>query len=186
MTERKQPAPPKPLTQKRLTNLALYYLGRYESSSGNLRRFLSRRAARDRMKGAELPPDIEVWIESVVFKMCQDGYIDDGRFAASTAERARRAGKSERYIREKLKQAGISPEIQETVLTPSGEENADAELEAARRFVRKRKIGPFRPEEERRACRRKDLAAVARAGFSYETALKALEETEEDEDMYNG
>ena len=185
MTERKQSATPKPLTQKRLTNLALYYLGRYESSSGNLRRFLSRRVVRDRMKGAEIPADIEVWIESVVFKMCQDGYIDDGRFAASTAERARRAGKSERYIREKLKQAGISPEIQESVLAPSGEENAGAELEAARRFVRKKKIGPFRPEEERRVSRRKYLAAMARAGFSYETAVRALEETEEDEDMYN-
>ena len=36
-------------------------------------------------------------------------------------------------------------------------------------------MGPFRPAEARKESREKDLAALARAGFSYDTALDVID-----------
>ena len=49
----------RPLTSKRLTNIALYYLGRYESSVEQLRKILSRRVLKEKLKGADIPADVE-------------------------------------------------------------------------------------------------------------------------------
>lgn len=173
----------KPVTQKRLMNIALHYLERYESSSENLKRVLQRRVLHTGMKGGDVPPEASAWIEAVVAEMKRLNYVDDRRFAESTAEKYRKAGKSQNFIRQKLLLAGVSPEIQTDVLAGSGGENAeDAELEAASALVKKRKLGVFRPEEDRPLSRKKDLAVLARAGFSYRTAVKALGESEREED----
>ena len=75
----------KPVTQKRLMNIALYYLGRYESSAGNLRRLLKRRVAKAAMKGADVPDESAEWIESVEAEMKREGYANDSRIAAFAA-----------------------------------------------------------------------------------------------------
>lgn len=165
----------KSVTQKRLTNIALYYLGRYESSADNLRRVLRRRIAKAAAKGADVPPESADWIESVVSEMKRLGYIDDSRFAEITAEKYRKAGKSERFIRQKLAYAGIDPDLQDSVLSACDSvENVDFDLDAAKRLVAKRKIGAFRPARDRGLYRKKDLAVLARAGFSFQTAVRAL------------
>lgn len=178
----------KPVTQKRLMNIALYYLGRYESSAEKLRQILRRRVAKSGMKGADVPPDAPLWIEAVVLEMCRQGYIDDERFAKRIAEKNRAAGKSRNFIRMKLSQAGVSQDIQEKIFAELAEDDSgDAELEAAMRLVKKKKIGSFRPAEKQAEMRKKDLAVLARAGFSFRTAVKALGENaeqEEYEDVY--
>jgi regulatory protein len=45
--------PPRPLTAASLENAAVYYLGRFASSSGNLRRVLMRKVARAARDGEE-------------------------------------------------------------------------------------------------------------------------------------
>ncbi len=173
----------KPVTQKRLMNIALYYLGRYESSADNLRRLLKRRVAKAAMKGADVPDESAEWIESVVAEMKRAGYVNDSRFAAMTVEKYRKAGKSERFIRQKLAQAGIDPDGQGAALsTGDSAENGDSDLDAAMRLVAKRRIGAFRPAQDRAACRKKDLAVLARAGFSFQTAVRALGEYDGDGD----
>lgn len=173
----------KPVTQKRLMNIALYYLGRYESSAENLRRLLDRRIAKTAAKGGAVPAEAEQWVNAVVSEACRLGYVNDERFALSTVEKYRKAGKSERYIRLKLSQAGISGDVQDSVL--KGDEAsvpAEAELAAALRLVEKRKMGTFRPARDRKLFRKKDLAVLARAGFSFQTAVQALGTAEEGED----
>lgn len=185
MSDPKQTRPVKPITQKRLMNIALYYLGRYESSAEKLRQLLKRRVAKAKMKGADIPVDILLWIDSIVLKMCQDGYISDERFASGLVSKYRAAGKSKRYIASKLHQAGIDADTQEKAL--AGDEDVsdeDPEMEAARRLVKKKKLGFWRNPEVRIEYRKKDLAVLARAGFSFDVATKALGEfdgTEEDE-----
>ena len=102
-------------------------------------------------------------------------YIYDSRFAEITAEKYRKAGKSERFIRQKLAYAGIDPDLQDSVLSAcDSAENVDFDLDAAKRLVAKRKIGAFRPARDRGLYRKKDLAVLARAGFSFQTAVRAL------------
>ena len=185
MSETKPSA--KQITQKRLMNVALYYLGRYESSSENLRRLLKRKILRAQMKGAAIPAEANVWIESVVKEVIRLGYVDDRRFALSVTEKYGKAGKSQNYIRQKLAQAGISAELQRDVLSETNVSAEGTELEAALLLVKKKKLGSFRPEKDRPLFRKKDMAVLARAGFSYQTAVKALGESasEEDENVWD-
>ena len=46
---------------------------------------------------------------------------------------------------------------------------------AAVNLARRRRLGPFRRAGERAAMRGKDLAALARAGFSYPIAKRILD-----------
>ncbi len=173
MSEKK--SKPKPITQKRLMNIALYYLGRYESSVENLRRVLMRRIVTAKSKGSEIPPQSDLWVESVIKQVRDLGYVNDERFARSVVEKYRQSGKSERYIRMKLTQAGVNRDIQDGVFQSDDSvffENSD--LEAARRLVKKRKLGAFRSVEDRKNYYKKDLAVLARAGFSFEIAVQAL------------
>lgn len=173
----------KPVTQKRLMNIALYYLSRYESSAENLRRLLDRRVAKAAAKGARVPPEAAQWILAVVSEVCRLGYVNDERYALSTAEKYRKAGKSERYIRLKLSRAGVDNDIQDAVLKNDESLScAEAELAAALRLVEKRKIGPFRSPRDRKLFRKKDMAVLARAGFSFQTAVQALGSAAEEED----
>lgn len=61
----------------------------------------------------------------------------------------------------------------------SGAENAEAK--AAQAFARRRRLGPFRKEDKAgdaeylRRKKQKELATMARAGFSLGVALKILE-----------
>lgn len=169
----------RPLTVKRLTNIALYYLGRYESSVEQLRKILLRRVLKERMKGADIPADIDAAVDSIVTKAVADGYVDDRRFAEGVVRRCQSAGKSRRYLIGKLKTAGIDSDL----ILELTAALTDSDLDAARRFVQKKKIGCCRPLEKQKECFKKDLAAMARAGFSFEVAKQALE-TGEDGDFY--
>ena len=184
MSEKKSVA--KPITQKRLMNIALYYLERYESSAENLRRLLQRRLLRAEMKGLVVPPEAQTWIDSIIKEVSRLGYVDDRRFASSLTEKYRKAGKSQSYIRQKLTLAGVDPDVLAEISAGNdGFDNAEAELDAARLLVKKRKLGRFRQTEDRTLFRKKDLAVLARAGFSYQTAVKALGESEEDENVWD-
>ena len=169
----------RPLTVKRLTNIALYYLGRYESSVEQLRKILLRRVLKERMKGADIPADIDAAVDSIVIKAVADGYVDDRRFAEGVVRWCQSAGKSRRYLIGKLKTAGIDSDL----ILELTAALTDSDLDAARRFVQKKKIGCCRPLEKQKECFKKDLAAMARAGFSFEVAKQALE-TGEDGDFY--
>ena len=169
----------RPLTSKRLTNIALSYLGRYESSVEQLRKILSRRVLKEKLKGADIPADVESVIESILAKMVSDGYVDDRRFAESVARKCQTAGKSRQFLIGKLKTAGIDADL----IREWTDGLADSDLDAARRFVQKKKIGRCRPLERQKECFKKDLAAMARAGFSFDVAKQALE-TDEDGDFF--
>ena len=54
------------------------------------------------------------------------------------------------------------------------QDEPEAELEAARAYVRIRRLGPYRSADARDEYRQKDLAALARQGFSFDTAKQAL------------
>ncbi len=169
----------RPLTAKRLTNIALYYLGRYESSVEQLRKILLRRVLKEKMKGADIRADAEAVVESILSKMIADGYVDDRRFAQGVVRKCQSAGKSRRFLIGKLKTAGIDSDL----ICELTADLTDSDLEAARRFVQKKKIGRYRPLEKQKECFKKDLAAMARAGFSFDVAKQALE-TDEDGDFY--
>lgn len=150
----------KKITQARLKNIALYYLERYEASTQKLREVLKRRLAKARLE-QPVPPKANQWVESIIEEMVRLGYVNDKRFAENTVRRLSGAGKSRSFIRTKLKLAGIEEEEIMEALSDTDE------LAAARLMVQKKHLGhDFK----------RDLARLARAGFSYEIAREVLEE----------
>lgn len=150
----------KKVTPQRLKNIALYYLERFDASSDKLRSVLCRRVKKASLLGDEVSPQASAWIDKIVQEMHQLGYINDARYCENKVRLYLQAGKSHRYIVGKLSEAGIDPDMIKSFLP-------DDELEQAHIFVRKKRLGKDH---------QKDLAKLARAGFSYETAQKVLKE----------
>ena len=164
---------PRKITKKRLENIALYYLQRYESSVENLRGVLKKRVLKYKMAVPDFnSAEAHGWIEEILQKLQDLHYLDDARYAEMKIDSYIAAGKPARYIQIKLKEKGISREIVDSLLL----EKSFSPLEMALKFAKKKSIGPFaKSEEQRKENRQKDLGKLVRAGFDYDIALKVLE-----------
>ena len=166
----------RPVTRDYLDRAALYYLERYASSSENLRRVLLRKARRRLGPEAEIGPEIDAMVAETVEKAIRIGLIDDAHYAGSRVASLMRRGTSTRQIQAKLAAKGVAREAVAQAL--EGAEPDDLSL--ARRFAARKRLGPWRKSDPA-PFRDKDMAALARAGFSYAVA-RAVLETEIGED----
>ncbi len=166
---------PRKVTTKSLERAALFYLERFATSAENLRRVLMRRVERsvhfhgtDREAGAGL-------VDGLVARYLASGLLDDRAYAEGRVRTMRRRGSSARLIRLKLRQKGVADDVVAGALADHAEDGTDPEAAAAAALARRRRLGPFRPPAERQEKREKDLAALARAGFSYDMARRVIE-----------
>ena len=171
---------PRKASPKSLENAALYYLKRFSSSEENLRRVMMRRVERsarahgtDREEGA-------AWVDELVARLARAGLVDDRRYAEGRVHALHARGASIRIITARLREKGVPAEIIEESIQALRDGQPDAELEAAIRLARRRRIGPFRIKPPVEGQRKKDLAALARAGFDYGTAMKVADAETED------
>lgn len=162
-------------TAKSLENGALFYLQRFASSRANLERVLMRRVERsvrdhgtDREEGRAL-------VAEIVTRFAAAGLVDDATYAAGRVRSLHARGASARLIRSKLREKGVPDDIIADALAAREDEHEDPEMAAAAALARRRRLGPYRAEAERPARREKDLAALARAGFSYDIARQVVD-----------
>jgi regulatory protein len=160
---------------------AFGYLARYASSAEHLRRVLLRRVERsvrvhgtDRAQGAAM-------VDGLVTRLISAGLIDDEAYAEAKALSLHRLGHPPRAIRARLAAKGVARDAIERALARLAAETAEVELAAACRYVRRRRLGPYRPARERDARRDKDLAALSRAGFGLALARRVLSARDADE-----
>lgn len=178
--KRRERKPPRKATPKYLENAALHYLKRYAATVSQLRKVLLRRVDRSvRAHGTDKGEALG-WVDAVVAKLVRNGLLNDETYAESRANSLRNAGRSARVIGQKLRLKGLAPELvarqvaQVTSQLP--------ELEAARIWARKKRLGPYRKNAHERADRRqRDLASLARAGFSFATAKAVIDAPGDDE-----
>jgi regulatory protein len=162
--------PPRKVTPAYLQRAALAYLERYASSTENLRRVLRRKVdKRCRLRGED-PADFQEMIDEVVDKSLRVGLIDDARYAEARVATLRRRGGSARAIRAKLSAKGVD---RDAIAAALETEETDEET-AAHALARRRKLGPYRPGE-REPYRDKDMASLARAGFSFDVVRRVIE-----------
>ena len=163
----------KRLSEKRLLNITLFYLSRYESSTDKVRAMLKRRLKRMAARGEEIPPEAESWIENVIQKVQDYAYLNDNRYAENQVRTLISQGKSEKFIVAKLKQAGIDAATTRHLIEASGSN----ERERANIFMKRKKIGPYRSKQDPTYFK-KDMGTLARAGFSYDTIRSVLSESD--------
>ncbi len=174
-TERRKKRTPRKATPKYLENAALYYLSRYATSAENLRRVMMLKVYRSaRFHGTDAGEG-EAHVEDMLGRFMASGLLDDAAYARARAESLHRRGNSARVIRGKIRQKGVAGDVIDLALEALGEDAAEAELAAAATYARRRRFGPYAARKPSQEQREKQLAALARAGFSYDVARQVLE-----------
>lgn len=123
-------------------------------------------------------------VDTLVEKFIRAGLLNDELYARGMVTSLRRRGKSKNAIiaKTRAKQVETTLALQEleTIDTETHANEYAAELEAATTHARKKRLGPFRGDKE--ADLKKELANMARAGFSYDTARRVLMAEDEEFD----
>ena len=164
---------PEVLDRKSLEAKALSYLDRFDASANRLQRiladFVKRRA---RALDVDPAPFMAIVVE-MLDRYQKNGLVDDRRYGATMARGLVERGVSRQAIRTKLYARGITASVIDEVVNELST-NDPSEVSAARALVKKRSLGNYRPESERHENYRRDLGILARAGFDFETAKRAL------------
>jgi regulatory protein len=161
--------PTREITPAVIKEWALGYLGRYASSTENLRRVLLRRIRR---RSPDAVAELGGAVEALIQRYRASGLIDDAAYALARAQSLHRRGESQFKIRARLLSKGVDAAVAgEAVAALGAEEAGDPDLAAACAFARRRRFGPYRRGEGDRA---RELAAFARAGFARRIAQAVL------------
>lgn len=168
---------PRKVSAATLENSASYYIGRYATSSENLRQVLKRKIFR---ASKHHVTDIDACIthvEDLIQRYLKIGVLNDKAYAQAQAASMNRRGKSLRAIRSKLRQKLLSNENIEKAIGTLTQEIVSPDLYAAIAYARKRRLGPYRKNTINRSSLdfNKELASLARSGFSYSLALRIVE-----------
>ena len=175
------------MTAAQLRERALTHIARYNCTVEGLRRVLVRGITRNRMAlsrntfGQTSEPQemlvSEADIEPLLKEFIGKGYLDDLKFAERFIEVKTSSGMSVRTAQQKLSLKGVDRTLVDDVV----EELDPDDFEAAKITARKKKIGPFRLAD-RDTHRQKDMAVLARRGFSYETCRLVVDGDADDQD----
>jgi regulatory protein len=184
--KRKTKAAPRQMTERRLQNIAKYYVERFATTAAHLRRVLVRRVDKACKHHGDDRTKMIPWVEATVEKLVKLRIVDDARYALDRARALRRLNRSPQKIRAHLMAKGVPSSLVRDAIaaTEETETGGDATYEAAVAYARRRRLGPFRTfegtaEEERKQAT-KDLAAMGRAGFSYDMARRVMALTPEE------
>jgi len=155
-----------PLTPAALERSALWHLGRRALTTPELRERLLKKAKRHPPH-----PDSSSWIDALVLRLASSLILDDGRVVRARVESGRARGFSKRRIEQKIR--GVDKDVKDAafatvddVADDDGGAVVDAEFDAAVVFATKKKLAQ---KEKQKA-----LASLARQGFSYDVAKRAL------------
>ena len=163
-------------TAKHLENKALHYLARFATSRDNLRRVLMRAVLSSARHHGTDPEAGARDVEALLDRFARSGLIDDAVYAEGRVRSLRDRGLAGRTIQLRLRQKGVAAEVAQAALGDiDAQVSGNAELAAAAAFARRRRLGPFRPEEARDAQRERDMAILARAGFGFGVVRVVIE-----------
>jgi regulatory protein len=166
MYARKSARPRKPLNGEGLHELALFYLGKFATTRAKLSTYLNRKVRERGWEGQD-PPDIERLVE----RLAASGLVDDAAYALSKSRSLSERGYGASRVRQTLRMAGVEEQDGAAAHELAVGEAAAAAL----RFARRRRIGPFADGIPERKERERALAAMIRAGHSFELARKVVD-----------
>ena len=170
-----------------MENYSLFYLERYASSSNNFRRVLTQRVDRScKHHGTDFDECMEL-VEDLIKRYIDCELLNDKNYAITKIRGLRRKGNSSKMIFAKLMQKGVSSNDIDHALNIIDEEISSehngqtVEFTSALKHAKRKKLGNFRIRESNKEnIYERDLASLARAGYSYDISKKVLEFEEED------
>ena len=176
---------PRRVSPSYLESSAAYYLGRFASSSANLRRVMMRKIHLSASHHGTDIGEAEKWLDALIEKFERLGYLDDAGFAQMRARGLHARGTPLVGIKFKLMKQGVGEDDIAAALAHLEEENETRDLDwaAAIKLARRRRLGPYGSvdPEVRKQRREKDMATLARAGFGYDIAQRIVDTVTIDE-----
>lgn len=149
----------------------LTYLGRYATSTENLRRVLLRRIRRRAPDDLDAMQQMQPLIDAAIERHRRSGLLNDAAYAALRTAALYRRGKSLAGIRARLIAKGVPAALIAEALSALRTGAADPDLAGACALARRRRLGAYRiaPGDHAR-----ELAVFARAGFARRVAEAVL------------
>ena len=155
------------MDEKKLLKYAVDYLSKYDSSKVNLVNVLKRKILRLKTTNYEKGKLINI-IESIIIKLEKNKFIDDNRYSSTKILSLSNSGKSKNFIFNYLIKKGVNKTQIQNNLNLMQQVNDNWELNSAKIFAKKKKL------LEKDQSYEKNLAKMARAGFSYDICKKIL------------
>ena len=155
-----------PLGPEQLHEHALRYVAKYATTRSKLRDYLRRKIRERGWSGTDEPA-----VDALVERMARSGMVDDATYALSKARSLSERGYGAGRIGQALRASGVGEEDGAGARELAEERAADAAI----RFARRRRIGPFASERADPRTREKSLAAMVRAGHGFEIARKLVD-----------
>lgn len=152
----------KPLDSDALARLAVHYVSRYATTCAKLNGYLRRKVQERGWEGADSAD-----FDAIVARCAALGYVDDRVFAEARASSLGRKGYGARRIGAALQSAGIARDLVSDVMPDDMQALASAEI-----YARRKRIGVFGAEQADQQHRNRQLAAMLRAGHSFDLAKR--------------
>ncbi len=168
-------APRRPANEAYLERAAAHYLARFASSVGNFKDVLWRKVDRRGLADGVDRATAQQWIDAIAGRFIALGLLNDEVFAQARAGSLLRRGKPRRMIQSALLAKGVAADVAADAVASLSEHSGDPDFDAAVGFARRKRLGPYGLPAASDDRRRKDLAAFARAGFSYQMARRVLD-----------
>ena len=166
---------PKRLSERYLKNSGEYYLNRFPASSAHFLTVMTRKI--DRSCRAHPDQTREEWIthvRDVVIPYFKElGFLNDDLYSKALFNSLKRKGLSRSMIANRMRHKGVESDIIANLL--NDDDDGASDKESVIRFAQKKKIGKYRTSSyDDPKDKQKDLAKLARAGFSYDVAMSVF------------
>ena len=181
--EEKRARKSRPLDETTLRDLALSYVARFSTTGAKLEAYLLRKLRERGVAEDGEGRSVTLDVPALVARLVELGYVDDEAYARSKSRDLTARGYGARRVEQALWAAGVEEQVRS--------ETAPGEAESRRAVLllaKKRRFGPFGAArferlsgEEAHKLREKQVAAMLRAGHSFEHIRFIMDAAEKDD-----
>jgi len=157
-----------------IRNFAYSYLEKYSPSKQQLRIYLFKKLIKTKQNISN-KKEIFNLIDSVITTLVDNKFVSDRHYSDIKSKTFLKRGYSLNKIRYSLIKKGIDEKYIKASISKIKEKESDPDFFSAIKLCKKRRIGPIREENNRSLFYKKDIAILARSGFSYELSKKILD-----------
>ena len=157
-----------------IRNFAYSYLEKYSPSKQQLRIYLFKKLIKTK-QNISSKKEIFNLIDSIITTLVDNKFISDKHYSDIKSKTFLKRGYSLNKIRYSLIKKGIDEKYIKASISKIKEKESDPDFFSAIKLCKKRRIGAIREENNRSLFYKKDIAILARSGFSYELSKKILD-----------
>tara|TARA_B100000315_G_C14531843_1_gene566587 strand:- start:897 stop:1457 length:561 start_codon:yes stop_codon:yes gene_type:complete len=156
-----------------IRDYAYSYLEKFSSSKQQLRIYLFKKLIKKK-QNISSKKEIFNLIDTVIASLIDKKLLSDKYYSDAKSKAFLKRGYSLNKIRYNLIKKGIDEKYIKASISNIQANESDPDFFSAIKLCKRRRIGPCREESNRTLFYKKDIAILARSGFSYELSKKVL------------